>query len=102
MKSFPEQPPTEQDQESDQIPKARYNPNESLALAGQVKKSEFHVLSTRNREGSKQAVFACTRANGLIVKVRSERYVSLDDSLKLEPQFAMHETTSELARTKRY
>ena len=26
----------------------------------------------------------------------------LDDSVKLEPQFAMHETTSELARTRQY
>ena len=39
---FPEQPPTEQDQESYEIPKARYNPNESLTLAGPVKQSGFH------------------------------------------------------------
>ena len=45
-------------------------------------------------------MFASAKNNGKQSKVNARSH--LDDSLKLEPQFAMHETTSELAGTKRY
>ena len=62
-------------------------------------KSSGHCYSEK-AVGSRQAMFASAKNNGKQSKVNARSH--LDDSLKLEPQFAMHETTSELARTRQY
>ena len=56
---LPEQPPTEQDQESVVDPQSKLQPNESLALAGQVKYRVFALLSTKGtvRWGAMQKSF---------------------------------------------
>ena len=51
-KNFPEQPPTEQDQESIVDPQSKLQPNESLALAGRVKVSRvWHCYPPETRMG---------------------------------------------------
>ena len=57
--NFPEQPPTEQDQESIVDPQSKLQPNESLTLAGRVKNPVFHCYppETLSWEAAKTALF---------------------------------------------
>ena len=71
MKNFPEQPPTEQDRESIVDPQSKLQPNESLALAGQVKYPVFHCYPPETpswraaKVAAVQMVFCTQRGNGM-------------------------------------